>query len=175
MFRFLSDYDNFPDFMRNVIHVEPKADGRSHWKVRGPAGTTVEWEAVNTRVEQNQLIEWSTIEGSPVTHSGSIRIEPFDEGSRVHVRMTYKPPAGVLGHAFALARMQRQGLRSAVRKHLRGGDDLLTADFLMQFTDNDYNGEKQIRQALKAPQKFTSTLLILGLDSRISRAMCALV
>jgi uncharacterized membrane protein len=28
-------------------------------------------------------------------------VEPFDEGSRVHVRMTYKPPAGALGHAFA--------------------------------------------------------------------------
>lgn len=35
------------------------------------------------------------------------------------------------------------------------GEELLSADFLMQFTDNDYNGEKQIRQALKAAQKFT--------------------
>jgi Protein of unknown function (DUF499)/Fn3 associated len=34
-------------------------------------------------------------------------------------------------------------------------DGLLNADFLMNFTDNDYNGEKQIREALKAKQKFT--------------------
>ena len=34
-------------------------------------------------------------------------------------------------------------------------DGLLTADFLMNFTDNDYNGEKQIRESLKAKQKFT--------------------
>ncbi|MDK2973391.1 MAG: hypothetical protein PWP23_3146 [Candidatus Sumerlaeota bacterium] len=32
---------------------------------------------------------------------------------------------------------------------------LLTADFIMNFTDNNYNGEKQIREALKSKQKFT--------------------
>jgi hypothetical protein len=35
------------------------------------------------------------------------------------------------------------------------GDKLATADFLMNFTDNNYNGEKQIREALKGKQKFT--------------------
>lgn len=35
------------------------------------------------------------------------------------------------------------------------GDKLMTADFLMNFTDNNYNGEKQIRETLKAKQKFT--------------------
>jgi len=32
---------------------------------------------------------------------------------------------------------------------------LMTSDFLMNFTDNNYNGEKQIRETLKAKQKFT--------------------
>lgn len=32
---------------------------------------------------------------------------------------------------------------------------LMTADFIMNFTDNAYNGEKQIREALKSKQKFT--------------------
>src|SRR5205807_525199 len=35
------------------------------------------------------------------------------------------------------------------------GDKLGTADFLMNFNDNNYNGEKQIREALKGKQKFT--------------------
>ena len=34
-------------------------------------------------------------------------------------------------------------------------EKLGTADFLMNFTDNNYNGEKQIREALKGKQKFT--------------------
>ncbi|HEY9786570.1 MAG TPA: DUF499 domain-containing protein [Candidatus Obscuribacterales bacterium] len=35
------------------------------------------------------------------------------------------------------------------------GDGLMTADFVMTFTDNSYKGEKQIRETLKAKQKFT--------------------
>jgi hypothetical protein len=35
------------------------------------------------------------------------------------------------------------------------GEQLMHADFQMQFTDNHYNGEKQIRETLKARQKFT--------------------
>lgn len=34
-------------------------------------------------------------------------------------------------------------------------DGLLQTDFMMNFTDNNYNGEKQIREALKNKQKFT--------------------
>lgn len=35
------------------------------------------------------------------------------------------------------------------------GEKLMTADFIMNFTDNNYNGEKQIRDTLKTKQKFT--------------------
>jgi len=35
---------------------------------------------------------------------------------------------------------------------------LLVADFLMQWTGNDYNGEKQIREALKAKMKWTDDI-----------------
>jgi len=38
------------------------------------------------------------------------------------------------------------------------GDQLMSADFLMQFTDNHYNGEKQIRDTLRAKQKFTEDI-----------------
>ena len=34
-------------------------------------------------------------------HAGSIRVEPHADGARVHVRMTYSPPAGALGHLVA--------------------------------------------------------------------------
>lgn len=37
-------------------------------------------------------------------------------------------------------------------------DGLKTADFLMNFTDNNYNGEKQIRDALKNKQKLTEDI-----------------
>ena len=38
------------------------------------------------------------------------------------------------------------------------GEQLMSADFLMQFKDNHYDGEKQIRDTLKARQKFTEDI-----------------
>ncbi|HYC49080.1 MAG TPA: SRPBCC family protein [Burkholderiales bacterium] len=101
VFEYLANYDNFPQFMRNVLSVDMLADGRSHWKVMGPAGVPVEWDAITTALELNDAIEWSTVEGSPVEHVGRIRLEPAGEGTRVHIQMSYTPPAGVLGHAVA--------------------------------------------------------------------------
>jgi uncharacterized membrane protein len=101
VFVFLADYDNYPRFMRNVLSVETFADGRSHWKVAGPAGVPVEWDSITTRVERNELIEWSTIAGSPVEHAGSIDLERAGEGTRVRIEMSYNPPAGALGHVVA--------------------------------------------------------------------------
>jgi uncharacterized membrane protein len=101
VFKFLANYDNFPQFMRNVKSVETFADGRSHWKVAGPAGVIVEWESITTRIEPNELIEWSTIEGSTVEHAGSIDFEPAGQGTRVRLEMSYNPPAGALGHVVA--------------------------------------------------------------------------
>lgn len=37
-------------------------------------------------------------------------------------------------------------------------NSLITADFPMTFTDNSYNGEKQVRETLKAKQKFTDDI-----------------
>jgi hypothetical protein len=39
--------------------------------------------------------------------------------------------------------------------HYPQNEQLLTADFMMNFEGNEYNGEKQVREALKAKQKFT--------------------
>jgi hypothetical protein len=46
------------------------------------------------------------------------------------------------------------------------GDQLLSADFLMQFKDNNYNGEKQIRDTLKAKQ-----LTFKGLWQRMENSL----
>jgi uncharacterized membrane protein len=101
VFTYLANYENFPRFMKNVMDVQIMPDGRSHWKVAGPAGTSMAWDAITTRLDFNDRIEWSTIQGSPVEHVGRIRLEPYANGTRIHVQMTYSPPAGVLGHAVA--------------------------------------------------------------------------
>jgi len=98
----LRNYDNFPRFMHNVRSVEVRADGTSRWTVAGPAGVSVEWDAITTDMEENRLIAWSTADGSAVDHSGVIRLVPEDDVTRVHITMSYTPIAGAVGHAIAL-------------------------------------------------------------------------
>lgn len=102
VFAFWSRPENFPRFMRHIREVRNLGHGRSHWVVSGPAGIPVEWEAETTRTEPNALICWQSVPGATVSHTGTIRLQPNADGStRLHIQMSYQPPAGVLGHAVA--------------------------------------------------------------------------
>lgn len=98
VFGFFSDFTNYPQFMSHVRRVRETGDGRTHWEVDGPAGRSVEWDAVLSRAVPNELIEWRSVPGSTVDNAGSVRFEPVgDNATRVTVRMTYSPPGGTAG------------------------------------------------------------------------------
>jgi uncharacterized membrane protein len=106
VYAFWSWYENFPRFMSRVLDVRPSRQRpeQSHWKVAGPAGIPVDFDATVTRVVPNQTIAWKTLPGSPVAHAGIVRFDPTSDGrTRVHIRMSYNPPAGWLGHGVAAA------------------------------------------------------------------------
>lgn len=101
VFDALARYESFPSFMRNVRSVQSYPDGRSHWVVAGPAGTSVEWDAETLAFRPNEVIAWRTLGNTAVTHSGVIRLRQAGTGTRVDIQMTYNPPAGALGHGVA--------------------------------------------------------------------------
>ena len=102
VFEFWSRYENLPRFMGHVREVSSTGEGRSHWVVSGPAAIPIEWDTQVTALIRNQLVGWRTLPGSLVDHSGAVRFDSNPEGgTRVHVRVSYRPPAGVLGHAIA--------------------------------------------------------------------------
>lgn len=99
-----SNFDYFPQFMSNVLEVTRGAGDISHWKVRGPAGTTVEWDAEITKMIPNEMIAWKSVEGSTFANAGYVIFEPNEQGgTEVTVRLSYNPPAGAIGHAIAKA------------------------------------------------------------------------
>ncbi len=102
VYEMLRNYDNFPRFMHNVRAVTVRPDGTSHWIVSGPAGMSVEWDAITTAMEENRRIAWATAEGSSVDHTGVIRLTPENGATHVHVTMNYTPIAGTLGHVVAM-------------------------------------------------------------------------
>lgn len=103
VFEFFSAYDNFPFFMSCVREVRDLGQGKSHWVVAGPLGMNVEWDAQVTRFEPNRLIAWKTIGGAAVENGGVIRFQPNEHGgTRVDIKLTYRPPGGALGHVAAM-------------------------------------------------------------------------
>ena len=101
VFKLWSDYDNFPRFMSMVEEVRSLGGDRSHWVVKGPAGTRVEWDSVITERAPGRLLAWRSEPGGAVDHAGRVQFAPSGSGTRVTVSMSYRPPGGRLGHAVA--------------------------------------------------------------------------
>jgi uncharacterized membrane protein len=101
VFAYWASFDHFPEFMDHVQSVS-RSDGRSHWKVRGPLGTTIDWDAEITSFVPNQKIAWKSVDGSLIKHAGIVRFEPVDDGraTRLDVRLSYNA-IGYLGHGIA--------------------------------------------------------------------------
>lgn len=95
-----------PEILSDVHSVTAKEGqaGRTEWKVAGPLGKTVSWEAEIVEDAPPRKIAWATVDSADpdVRHAGMVR---FDDkgGGRTGVEMSleYNPPAGKLGEAVA--------------------------------------------------------------------------
>ena len=68
-----------------------------------PERGRLQWIASLTESIRPSVLAWKTDPGAAVEHSGLVRFEPADNGgTRVHVRLSYNPPAGMLGHGVAV-------------------------------------------------------------------------
>lgn len=101
VYAFWTKYENFPQFMSHVREVEDLGGGRSRWSVSGPGGVPINWSAVLTQQEPDQVIAWRSESGSMLENAGVIRFIPSGTGTRVNLRFCYLPPAGGAGQAVA--------------------------------------------------------------------------
>ena len=96
---------NLPQIMPDVKSVEPLAGSTqvTHWKVAGPLGKTVEWDAKIVEDVENTRIAWATEDSSglEVKNAGAVRFDDHGGTTGVEVSLQYDPPAGVLGEAVA--------------------------------------------------------------------------
>ena len=91
-----ADFENFPQFMKPVKSVRRKGESLSHWEVDGPFGTTIEWDAITTRMDKNQRIAWNSTDNGDIKTSGQVTFTklPADE-TQVTVTMKYMPKPGL--------------------------------------------------------------------------------
>jgi uncharacterized membrane protein len=102
VYRFWRRFENFPQFMEHVEDVRSVDDGRtSHWKLKGPMGSSVEFDAEITQDEPGKTLAWSSTRGSMQT-TGAVSFTDLGEYTEVHVVMQwYDPPGGAVGEALS--------------------------------------------------------------------------
>jgi len=103
LYNFWHQFEKLPSFMAHLKSVTRTGENRWRWVARGPAGTSVEWEAEIIAHRPNDFISWRSLQGSDVDHAGTVRFEPAPggRGTVVRVEMEYAPPGGALGVAVA--------------------------------------------------------------------------
>ncbi len=102
LYDFWRDFTNLPQIMDNIRSVEELGFRRSHWVIKAPAGTTVEFDSRVVDDIPGKLIAWASEEGAAVPNRGRVVFSAEGPGStRVRVTMSYNPPAGAAGKIIA--------------------------------------------------------------------------
>jgi len=96
---------NLPQIMPDVESVEPQAGSTelTHWKVHGPLGKTVEWDAKIVEDVPDTRMAWASEDSSglDVKNAGAVRFDDHGGTTGVEVSLAYDPPAGVVGDVAA--------------------------------------------------------------------------
>jgi len=127
VYAFWRDFENLPKVMTHLESVTPLDEKLSHWVVKGPLGTTVEWDAEIINDFKNELITWQSLENADVVHAGSVSFKaaPGGRGTEVRVILRYAPPAGGAGRALASLLSKAPSLE--LREDLRRFKEMLEA------------------------------------------------
>jgi len=102
LYDFWVNPENYPKVFSHITAIERQGENLYRWTLNGPVGIPVNWEGIITRAVPNTLVEWKSLPGSTVGNFGVARFDPnYDASTRLHVRMFYRPPAGLLGRFLA--------------------------------------------------------------------------
>jgi uncharacterized membrane protein len=98
VYEYWRNLENLPNFMTNVEEVRAVGPRLTHWRIKGPLGTKLEFDAQTTQEEENQALGWNSVDGN-VDTSGQVRFQELGpERTRIEVTMNYAdPPGGKIG------------------------------------------------------------------------------
>jgi uncharacterized membrane protein len=129
VFNYWANLENLPQIMSNVEDVRVRDREMSHWKITGPAGTSVEFDARTTEMSPERGIGW--VSEGEVDNSGQVRFEEVAAGrTRIDVTLNYSdPPGGKVGELAAQVvqnpeKQMSEDLENFARRVERGELDL---------------------------------------------------
>ena len=97
------DFRNLPLFMENIESVTIIDPVRSHWKVKGPVDSSLEWDSIITEDVPGEVIAWTSAKDASVPNTGRIEFRESTNGRGTIVTATvaYDPPASKIGAMIA--------------------------------------------------------------------------
>lgn len=123
VYDFWRTLENLPRFMHHLRRVDRRDGNRSHWVAKGTGPLPdVEWDAETTQDRENDVIAWRSLPGADVDNAGHVRFtDAPGDGTEVHVRISYRPPAGAIGTTVAkwLDPVLEQMVKEDVRRFKR--------------------------------------------------------
>ena len=108
VYAFWRNLTQLPQFMDHLASVQGDAEGITHWRAKGPAGS-VEWDAEMVEDKPNELISWRSLEGADVRNSGAVRFFDAESGKE-------KAPESV---RFHITRFWESRMRRAIIEHVQ--------------------------------------------------------
>jgi uncharacterized membrane protein len=114
IYEFWRNFENLPQFMDNIESVTRINEVRSHWVIKAPAGTSVEFNSLVTEDIPGRMIAWKSEEGASVPNRGRVEFIETSSGGGTNVRATisYDPPAGALGRVVAKLFRREPGVQA---------------------------------------------------------------
>ncbi|HEX8225470.1 MAG TPA: SRPBCC family protein [Allosphingosinicella sp.] len=114
IYDFWRNFENLPQFMDNIESVTRINEVRSHWVIKAPAGTKVEFNSLVTEDIPGRLIAWKSEEGASVPNRGRVEFIETSDGGGTNVRTTisYDPPAGAFGRIVAKLFQREPGVQA---------------------------------------------------------------
>jgi uncharacterized membrane protein len=114
LYDFWRDFTNLSKFMDNIKSVEKLDEKRSHWVIKAPAGTSVEFDSRVVDDVPGRLISWESEEGASVPNRGRVEFVETASGGSTNVMATisYDPPAGAAGRLVAKLFQREPGVQA---------------------------------------------------------------
>ena len=86
IYDFWRNFENLPQFMDNIESVTKINELRSHWVIKAPAGTSVEFNSLVTEDIPGRIIAWKSEEGASVPNRGRVEFIETSDGGGSSVR-----------------------------------------------------------------------------------------
>lgn len=98
VYAFYRDLQNLPLFMKHLESVEVIDETRSRWRLAGPGGAHLAWDAEIIEERAGELIAWQSLPHSQISSFGEVRFQEAPGGRGTELTVTF---GYVTTHAIA--------------------------------------------------------------------------